>query len=62
MNWVFEERKLTMCLIIIIFFFLSKSNDMAAVKEEHLAAVRVLEEAHTKSLSKMAETVTELER
>lgn len=53
-----------MCLsiIIIIIFFLSKSNDMAAVKEEHLAAVRVLEEAHTKSLSKMAETVTELER
>lgn len=52
-----------MCLIIIIIIiFLSKSNDMAAVKEEHLAAVRVLEEAHTKSLSKMAETVTELER
>ncbi|XP_063340143.1 hyaluronan mediated motility receptor [Pelmatolapia mariae] len=40
----------------------SKSNDVAAVKEEHLAAVRVLEEAHTNSLSKMAETVAELKR
>lgn len=50
-----------MCLFLFCLF-LSKSDDVAAVKEEHLAAVRVLEEAHTNSLSKMAETVTELER
>uniref|UniRef100_A0A3Q0S9L5 Hyaluronan-mediated motility receptor (RHAMM) n=1 Tax=Amphilophus citrinellus TaxID=61819 RepID=A0A3Q0S9L5_AMPCI len=39
----------------------SKSSDVAALKEEHLAAVRELQEAHANSLSKMGETVTELQ-
>lgn len=40
----------------------SKSNDVAALKEEHLAAMRELQEAHTNLLGKMADIVTELER
>ncbi|KAI9522311.1 hypothetical protein NQZ68_037070 [Dissostichus eleginoides] len=41
--------------------FESKSNEGTALKEEHLAAITELQEAHTNSLSKMADIVTELE-
>ncbi|XP_033948027.1 hyaluronan mediated motility receptor isoform X2 [Pseudochaenichthys georgianus] len=41
--------------------FESKSNEGAAFKEEHLAAITDLQEAHTNALSKMADIVTELE-
>lgn len=51
----------TVFTVPVIFFF-SKSNDMAALKDEQFAAMRELEEAHTNSLSKMTDIVTELER
>ncbi|KAK5925384.1 hypothetical protein CgunFtcFv8_017910 [Champsocephalus gunnari] len=41
--------------------FESKSDEGAAFKEEHLAAITDLQEAHTNALSKMADIVTELE-
>ncbi|KAK5897368.1 hypothetical protein CesoFtcFv8_010436 [Champsocephalus esox] len=43
---------------LVIF---SKSDEGAAFKEEHLAAITDLQEAHTNALSKMADIVTELE-
>ncbi|KAM3612829.1 uncharacterized protein V6R79_015327 [Siganus canaliculatus] len=39
----------------------SKSGDVAALKGDHYAAMRELQEAHTNSLSKMADVVSELE-
>ncbi|KAK5865082.1 hypothetical protein PBY51_016273 [Eleginops maclovinus] len=41
--------------------FESKSNEVAGLKEEHLAAITELQEAHTNSLSTMGDIVTELE-
>lgn len=56
-----ENCVVTVPMIFFKFFF-SKSNDMAALKDEQFAAMRELEEAHANSLSKMTDIVTELER
>ncbi|KAM9849824.1 hyaluronan mediated motility receptor [Aulostomus maculatus] len=40
----------------------SKSHEVSTLKEEHFAAVREFQEAHTNSLSKMGDIVNELDR
>lgn len=45
-----------------LFCLFSKSDDVAALKDEHSTTVRQLEEQHTDSVSKMTDIVTELER
>jgi len=40
----------------------SKSSDVAALKEVHLAAVRELQEANADLQTKMGDILTELER
>lgn len=44
------------------FCLFSKSDDVAALKDEHSTTVRQLEEEHTNSVSRMTDIVTELER
>ncbi|KAM7418016.1 hypothetical protein PAMA_017587 [Pampus argenteus] len=40
---------------------IERSDNVSALKEEHVAAMRKLQESYTTSLSKLADTVTELE-
>lgn len=58
----FRAVKLLITRQNCVLMISSKSNDVADLKEQHFTAMRELQEAHTNSLSKMADIVTELER